>query len=283
MMRESLCFLACVAILLVGGAARADAQVLECTAATSIDNGTMVICWKKPIAARHLLIHFHGAPETVQQAFARSGLDAVLVVINFPGLSTAYSRPFATDHQLFQQILDRAATARADARHASETHWERITVSSFSAGYGAVREILKTPTYFDQIDALVAADSIYAGLRPEHSARQVEDAHMKDFLRFAALAAKGKKTFIISHSAQATPYASTTETADYLLRALDLTRVPETTVRTESIRPSSHASRGRFLVLGCEGDSGPDHMQHLRHIDLFWSRLTRVKEDPQRD
>ena len=35
-------------------------------------------------------------------------------------------------------------------------------MSSFSAGYGAVREILKTGSYRDRVDGVLAADSLYA-------------------------------------------------------------------------------------------------------------------------
>ncbi len=46
---------------------------------------------------------------------------------------------------------------------------------------------------------------------------------MKDFLRFARAAAVGEKVMIITHCMEPTPgYASTRETADYLLAKLDL-------------------------------------------------------------
>ena len=138
----------------------------------------------------------------------------------------------------------------------------------------AVREILKRPSHFDQVDAIVAADSVYAGLQQKQPERQVDEQQMRDFLRFASLAVHKKKTFVISHSTQPTPYASTTETADYLQRWLRIPRKPGSYIWTKTMRQLSQASRGRFFVLGFDGESGKDHMQDLHNIDLLWKRLS---------
>jgi hypothetical protein len=249
------------------------AEDIQCSRVSAIANGTMVVCWKpftQP-APNHLMIHFHGAAETVQAAFARSDLNAVLVVINFPGLSSAYSGPFERDAELLPQILDDAKRAfQETASEVALSDWQRVSVSSFSAGYGAVRQILKSPKYFHRIDAIVAADSIYAGLQVNQPDRQVDEQNMRDFLRFASLAVENKKSFVISHSAQPTPYASTTETADYLLQQLRLVRQPDSSIRTSTLRQTTRASRGKFRVLGFAGESGPEHLQHLRNIELLW-------------
>lgn len=264
----------------------ADDQVVV-TPPSVIANGTLVVCWKKPAAdsaaPRSLLVHFHGAPETVQAALARSDVKSVLAVVNFPGLSSAYSQPFAADAELFPQILQRAAAAVAESDSGGDAAWGRISVSSFSAGYGAVREILKTPAHFDRIDSICAVDSIYAGLRQKEPTRLVNEEQMSGFLRFATLAVDNQKTFVISHSAQPTPYASTTETADYLLRSLNVARRPNTSLQIGKMRQVSQASRGRFLVLGFAGESGPDHLQHLRNIDRFWGRLMVVRQSATTD
>jgi hypothetical protein len=241
-----------------------------------VADGHMVVCWKRQrTPPRHLLIHFHGAPDAVKKPFLRSRLNAVLAVVNFPGLSSAYSRPFEQDERLFDQITARAATeaALSETAPSEATPWQQISVSSFSAGYGAVREILKTPRHFAQIDAVAAADSIYAGVRESPTHREVNQRHMQDFLRFAKQACNGKKTFVLSHSAQRTPYASTTETADYLLHALELGRTSDTSVQSAALRQTSRAARGNFTVWGFEGDARKDHMQHLHHIDLLWNHM----------
>jgi hypothetical protein len=230
--------------------------------------GRMVLCRKTPAESPDaVLVHFHGDPATLGKAFARSRISGVLVVVNFPGLSSAYSKPLAEDPLLFDQILTRAWR---ETHGDGEPRWEAITVSSFSAGYGAVREVLKSDASLERIDAIIAADSIYAGLDDGAPIRAVDPQHMRDFLRYARLAAEGKKRFVVSHSTQATSYASTTETADYLLQELGLDRTPREATPREGLRQTSAAGRGGFKVLGFAGDTGADHMRHLREIDVLW-------------
>ncbi len=256
--------------VLIAQAVMAD-DVLDVAPAMPVANGSMAVFRKTGDVPSMVLVHFHGAPSTVKEAFARSDWNAVLVVINFPGLSSAYSKPFAEDRELFGKILEQ--TYYTATGKTSEV-WKRVYVSSFSAGYGAVREILKTPSYFEQVAGIVAADSIYAGLNTQELKRVVDDENMRDFVRFASLAAMNKKAFVLSHSAQPTSYASTTETADYLLNSLNMTRMPHTSLSTDALRQTSRAERGQFLILGFDGVSGQEHMQHLKHIDTFWRQVS---------
>jgi len=237
-----------------------------------IANGSMVVV-RQPNAAKssnQIMIHFHGATETTRRALARSQYRGTLVIVNFPGLSSAYSKPFIDNPKLVQTIIQHATETDKDT---TQTQPPRIILSSFSAGYGAIREILKSPESFERIEAIVTADSIYAGLDTETPARVVSREDMPEFLRFAELAAKGKKQFVLSHSAQTTPYASTTETADYLLETLQITRVADSTTQRPLFTLTSKAQQGKFTVLGFSGETGQHHMQHLHQIDLLWSSL----------
>ena len=87
------------------------------------------------------------------------------------------------------------------------------------------------------------------------------------------MAVAGSRAFIISHSAQATPYASTTETADYLLEQLDIERILDSDIQLSAMRQTTSAKGGGFTVLGFEGTTGQQHMAHLHHIDAFWRQL----------
>lgn len=268
------CIQFCIIVFVVAGSGYAFGDELHCAPETEISNGKLVVCWTKHgTTSTRLLIHFHGDPITVQKAFSRSGIEAVLAIVNFPGLSSAYSKPFEMNPDLFQEIQRRAS--RAVGTHTNvnnDKQWKQITVSSFSAGYGSVREILKTPLHFNQISAIITADSIYAGLQKEQPRREVDTQDMLNFLKFASQSVSGKKSFLISHSAQQTPYASTTETANYLLQSLKLDRKPDTSIQTQSLSQNSSASRGQFQVLGFNGTSGNAHMQHLHNIDLLWKQ-----------
>ena len=237
-----------------------------------VANGTLIIVRQMDgeTSPNQFLIHFHGALETTRRALARSEFRGTLIVVNFPGLSSAYSKPFADHPKLLEEIIGHATTTTDNK---ATTPSPRLILSSFSAGYGAIREILKSPEHFERIDAIITADSIYAGLDAESPARVVSQEDMSEFLRFTELATKGEKQFVLSHSAQKTPYASTTETADYLLESLQITRVANSTTQRPLFTQTSKAQQGKFTVLGFSGETGQHHMQHLHQIDLLWSSL----------
>lgn len=237
-----------------------------------IANGSVVVCRKTDSSnTDSVLIHFHGDVGTVGKALLRSRFDGHLAVVNFPGLSSAYAKPFADEPQLLDQIPKTAwEIAHGMSDNPGGHHWKSISVSSFSAGYGAIRELRKSDQNAKRITAIVTADSIYAAHEKSSEDRRVDAEHMRGFLKFAQLATTGEKRFVLSHSAQATPYASTTETADYLLRSLGIPREPDAAIQRDGFRQSTRATQGRFVVLGFEGTSGRDHLRNLHNIDLVW-------------
>lgn len=223
---------------------------------------------KPASASLDLLVHFHGDLALMRRQFTESGLPGVLLVINHNGLSAAYSKPFA-DRKLFDATLTAAMAAlQKQGAAAKDAKWGKLRISFFSAGYGAVRELLKDDDYFKRIDALLSADSIYAGFTGDAAKRQVDPANMKDFRRFAEAAADGKKVFILTHSSLHTPsYASTVETAGDLIAHLKLERTKiDEKDDPPQFKRTSEAKKGKFHVIGFTGEDGPAHMEHLRRI-----------------
>lgn len=262
----------------VGLHATATAASIDVSLPRPIGKGTAVVLRseesrerERSTASGDLLIHFHGAVDTIRGAMERAGTTATVVVVNQPGLSAAYAAPFREDPGLFARLLAEPASVAGDGAAVPPPRWRRVTLSCFSAGYGAVREILRTEEGFDRVDAIIAADSIYAGIDETADAgRQVTARDMAAFLEFAKAAAAGRKVFVVSHSSQPTPYASTTETADYLLSQLGVERTPVEQRSDEAFSQISRARRGAFEVQGFTGASGPAHLFHLRSIDRWW-------------
>lgn len=221
-----------------------------------------------------LLIHFHGDPATVARNVVAARLNCIVVIVNYPGLSAVYARPFQ-DRQLFGRIVEDALKRLKEHRTIPPgAAWGTICVSSFSAGFGAVREILKDQRYMDMIDGLCMADSIYAGYAGEIENRHVNPENMADFRRFAALAADGKKTFILSHSYLVPgSYASTIETADDLIHHIGGRRVTVSDPAKAPFQVLSKCEKGNFRVYGCAGTDGQAHMEHLRRISRWLSHL----------
>jgi hypothetical protein len=222
--------------------------------------------WRPREGKADVLVFFHGHPPVVCSNLTRSGKSAALVVVNFNGLSAAYAKPF-TDTNLFGKILSKARQ-ELSRQSGRELVQGKLAVASFSAGYGAVREILKHRVWREQITDLVLADSLYAGYVERDGANVVNPEHVRDFIRFAQRAARLEATMIVTHSEQVPEgYASTTETAEELLRALGGTRVAAAK-QSGAMEQTSHASLGGFQVLGFRGDTAADHMNHLRNVWL---------------
>lgn len=228
-----------------------------------------------------VLVDFHGSPRIVRESTRLAGLNCVVISVNYGGLSSRYRVPFSQDRQLFQTILDEAlARLRAEDDFANDVTWDRVAVSSFSAGFGAVRELLKTPAYFEHIDAIYLVDSLYCGYVGDGTDKVqdglVHPGLMSDFVRFAEASAAGEKVMIVTHCDGPTPgYASTRETADYLLDKLQLQPEPIDTVVEFPGQPADiagklrlyrQASRKGFSLYGSPGGNETDHILHMRNM-----------------
>jgi serine-type D-Ala-D-Ala carboxypeptidase/endopeptidase (penicillin-binding protein 4) len=221
-------------------------------------------------------LHLHGAPEVVERNFAAVGAPGVLVNVTLPGLSKIYTDYFAAP-EAFAGLLRDTETALRQESTAKPWRIGKVTVSSFSAGFGGVRELLKQPEAFERIRTIVMADSIYAGYVGAPAEKRVDPAAMAGFLRFARLAADGKKRMLITHSSQVPEgYASTTETADYLIAQLGGARTFATEEWPGGLRLRSNWSKGGLEILGFEGEAADDHMRHLRNLGAFLPRVAPV-------
>ncbi|HLV21620.1 MAG TPA: hypothetical protein VKZ49_12085 [Polyangiaceae bacterium] len=210
-----------------------------------------------------LLIHFHGATSTMEPLLERSGLYAVFVVLNLGNGSGAYEDRFAGP-AAFDGLL-----AAVDARVKEHCHLEqpaadRIALSAWSAGYGAIWKILARERDAQRIDAVLLADGLHAGFEPGHRG-QVNGLQMQPFTLFSYEAAAGERLMAITHSHIVPPgYASTTQTADHLLYANGLERQTVSLAYSrKGMVATSRAERGGFFVEGFEGQDARAHCDHL--------------------
>src|SRR5688572_13040129 len=157
--------------------------------------------WKP--SAQTLTVHFHTAEWFVIQEHVRRGAAHPLATFYLGEGSTVYRRAFE-DRKRFGRVLELIASELGNAS-------DGIEISSFSAGYGAVREIIKHHDYFKRVRAIILADSMYAGLET-NSVRQPLREHIEVWLPFARAAIKGEKVFVFTYSAVPTAaYASSSE------------------------------------------------------------------------
>ncbi len=272
-------FIAVVAVLYLGGEAAGQLPV-----ATGRQYTLSNSAWKlfipstyqhRPGDVADLLVHFHGDPQTVWNNALYAKFNSIVLTVNYSGLSSAYSGPFSNG-ALFGSILSEAlAVVRSQRDFSNSLAWDQLGVSSFSAGYGAVREILKSATYRNDIDALLAADSLYATTASDGTPL---DSQMVNYKHFASLAQTGNKTFLFSHSQVPTyTYESTMETGDELLQHLGVTATAINESGLGTLDFYRSAQEGNFRLWGTLGADGDAHLEHLRYIGEFFKELPLAK------
>ncbi len=222
----------------------------------------------KPGTRRELLIHFHGAPWIAEIAAEKRRVAAI--AIQTGAGSSRYATPFRDDPGLFERIL-------AEAERASGARFTTVTLSSWSAGYGAIREILRLPAGFARVDRVLAIDSIHAGYvkgSPGPAESELTAPDLAEFERFAREAAARRKSMLWVHG-EIFPgtFASTTETADHVLGRMALKRKAVLRWGPMKTQQLSDTRKGRFRVLGFAGNSAPDHVDLLHGLGDFLKAL----------
>jgi len=237
----------------------------------TLELGTLFIpASLKQKPAMPLLVFFHGGAWLPEVAAARNHLAVVSIQVGQG--SGVYTQAFA-DPQRFLRLLLEAET-KAGAKFGP------ITLGGWSAGNGATRQILKTPESYARVDRVLAIDGIHAGYvngAPGPLESQIEPADLQTWLQLARDAVVGKKTLLITHS-EIFPgtYASTTETADWLLAQLGLQRAPVAKWGPMGMQQLSEVRRGKFLLLGFAGNSAPDHVDQLHSLPELLKQLDRL-------
>jgi hypothetical protein len=119
--------------------------------------------WEPPASGEITVIaHFHGAVWFAIDEHLRHGLEQPLICFALGEGSSVYARPFK-DRQRFARVISTTEDELKRNGAPDNARISQIDISSFSAGYGAVREIVQVPEYVALIRRIVLADSLYAG------------------------------------------------------------------------------------------------------------------------
>jgi hypothetical protein len=211
-----------------------------------------------------LFLHFHGGSWLPEVAAASHGHAAVISVQLGSG-SAVYGKAFE-DAKAFGELLQEAE-AKLGVR------LDPVGLTAWSAGYGAVRAILKAPEAYERVRFVLLLDGLHAGYvtgKPGPRESQLRAEDLEVFVQFARDAADGKKQMIVTHS-EIFPgtFASTTETSDYLLKDLNLRRQAVLKWGPMQMQQLSETRKGKLLVAGFAGNSAPDHVDHLHALPEF--------------
>jgi hypothetical protein len=214
-----------------------------------------------------LLVHFHGA-EPVRRQLAPEGFDLVVAAVDAGVGSRAYDRALA-DPGAWSMLVAAVEAEVARANGLVEAHARGIAISSWSAGYGAVTQILARRD--PRVEAVVLLDSLYAGYA--NGKRAVDRAGLAPFVEVARTARAGGPAFFLTYTQIATPgYASTSEVASTLLAELGVTATAADDGAPGASRFAllSTYEEGRLWI---RGYAGADRDAHCAQLHLLPSLL----------
>jgi hypothetical protein len=217
-----------------------------------------------------LLLFFHGGDWLPELAASQQRNMAVITIQSGAGSAT-YTKLFA-DPTRFTRLI-------AEAESKSGLKFDEIDLGGWSAGCGALRQILGDPASYDRVSRVLCIDGVHTGYvngapGPEES--KIETDNLQVWLRLGRDAMAGKKHLIITHS-EIFPgtFASTTETADYLLREWGLAAHPVVQWGPMKTQMLSEVRMGGLLVVGFAGNSAPDHVDQFHSLPEYLNWLTK--------
>jgi hypothetical protein len=221
-----------------------------------------------------LLFHFHGASYVPKHAVHSAARPCVLAVVNLGSGSSVYEKAFQNE-SVFPMLIERVMAA-VSGTTTSPRQEPRIYLSSFSAGYGAVRAILKHHTA--KIQGIALLDGLHTDYVPAQRVLAqggvLNHEKLKVFVEFAQLALKGQKILLITHS-EIFPgtYASSTETADFIIKRLGLKHSPVLKWGPVGMQMLSETRAKGLTILGFAGNTAPDHIDHFHGLPEFLSMI----------
>jgi len=228
--------------------------------------GQMISAGKGGIAANggfDVMFHFHGH-EPVRKEWTQVMDGAVLVGIDLGIGSGPYASAFSAPDS-FKKLVESVEKAMAEKTGKKNAHVRRVGLSAWSAGYGAVGEILGQTYGKKVVDTVILLDGLHSG----YSGDSLNEAQLLPFAEFAKEAAVRHKLMFVSHSSIIPPgYASTTETAKFLIERVG-GKPKKSNPRGADpmgLDLNTRFSKGSFHVRGYNGN---DKMDHCAHIGLL--------------
>jgi hypothetical protein len=206
-----------------------------------------------------LVVHFHGH-EPARKEWVRVMKREIFVAMSLGERSGPYETAFTPADALSNLV---AETERlVSERSGKPARARRIALSAWSAGYGAVEAILRTPYGKKRVDSVVLLD----GLHCDYAEGGLDSAQMEPFVAFAKRAAAGERLMVVSHSSIIPPgYASTTETSNWLV--MKLGGKPKGAKGKGAgpwgLQENARWDAGNFHMRGYDGNDKMDHCAHF--------------------
>jgi LysM repeat protein len=207
-----------------------------------------------------LIVHFHGH-YPVRKEFVKTAKGIVLAAIDLGVSSGPYNSAFASP-QVFEKLIASVEKEMARRSGRKKAHVRKLGLSSWSAGYGAVGQILGQSAG-RKVDSVILLDSVHAGYA-DRKAKTLKTGQLDPFIAFARKAARGQKLMFQSHSSIIPPgYASTREVSNYMVERLGGKMRKGRRSDVLGLTMFERFDKRGYHVRGYRGNDKPDHCAHL--------------------
>ena len=225
---------------------------------------------EKSAGETRLLIAFHCGNWIPEMAAAQLEEPLPCLSLQLGSGSGRYAKPFTDDPKLPGKLLAEIAL------HLNRPISSLVLVG-WSAGYGSIREIIRNNEYEPKVSHVLLIDGLhtgYIGGKPGPLESKLETDPLMPFLQFARKAATGDKRLMILHS-EIFPgtFASTTETADWLIVQLQLKRKTVLQWGPMKTQQLGETNSGKLQIRAFAGNSAPDHVDLLHGLPEFLPAL----------
>jgi hypothetical protein len=219
--------------------------------------GRVLVPAPAPTERYDLVLHLHGG-EAARKVIAPADLGVVLAAVDAGIGSQAYAEAMFGARPL-EDLLSAVGAMLAPASLG------RLVITSWSAGYGGVHQILvQHPTV---PSAIVLLDSLHTGYGPNGDLVEVG---LMPFLSFAQRAQQGEAVLVLTHSEIKPPgYASTSEVASWLLHEVGGQRRYAGLEPVHGVEAKTEWREGNLTVRGYTGAGKEAHCAHLKMLDAI--------------
>jgi hypothetical protein len=228
-----------------------------------------------------LVVHFHGPLDTTVASMEQSDLRAAVVNVDLGPGAPLYKAAFTPPESL-RSVIDFAERNLAESGRVKKGMIGRVALSSWSAGYGAVREIMKRPEDMARVEAVLLADGFFSEWSdPRRHTVSVDK--LDDSFNFAYRASRGARLFVVTHTSLDTGvYAGPADCAVALIHELGGKLGPPHVPNVDAGGPPAYAvDMGELHVWGFGGTSWDDHLAqhramgalHYAALKSFWERM----------
>ena len=228
--------------------------------------------WKRTFPAR-LWCHFHSADWYVVSQYQEAEISDPVLVCNFGQGSAVYAKPFEKPGSLSKWLRQVESEIGKI---------ERLSFTSFSAGFGAVRKLVQDPLVLPRLDHVVLSDSFYGSLDTVSPRGKTLGEHIQAWQGLTERAIAGKATWVITTS-QITPetYAGTWEVARDLVDSLGGTwknhASPPKDAESQPLLKSYE--QGGLHVWCYAGETPVAHMTHARHMVDILRQIRKASKE----